>query len=172
MSILMSFLYIQRSIHYSRWVLLIFSTLICFALSSKRVILRLLLRFFRRHGYNQKHIILAGASAMGQRYVRELQKDISLGYQVNGCIASRKSDDLSVPYLGGFDVFGHLLESYHPDEVICALEFGEFGLLPQIIESCEKTGTKLRIIPFYAEYMHSSRQINDFNGIPLMNIRG
>ena len=168
---LLSFLFVQRSIDYSRLTLAIFFLLTCAVLSFKRIFLCLMLRYFRRRGYNQKHIILVGAGPMCHRYLRELQKDSSLGYQVIGYVSSRKADDLDVCYLGTFDVLEGLLEKHRPDEVISAIEMEDFGRTPQIIEVCEKTGTKLSIIPFYAEYIHSARQFDEFNGIPLVNIR-
>lgn len=171
MTALLSFLFVQRSIDFSRWTLAIFFLLSCSALSLKRIAMRWLLRFFRRRGYNQKHVILVGADAMGHRYLQELQKDSSLGYRVIGYVSPQKKTDLSVPYLGGFDKLENLLEKHRPDEVISAIEMEDFHRTPQIIEACEKTGTKLSIIPFYAQYIHSARQFDEFNGIPLMNIR-
>lgn len=171
MVILLSLLFVQRSINFSRWTLAVFFLLSGGILSSKRIAMRWLLRFFRRRGYNQKHVILVGADTMGHRYLQELQKDSSLGYRVIGYISSQKKSDLDVPYLGGFDRLEKMLERHHPDEVISAIEMEDFHRTPQIIEACEKTGTKLSIIPFYAQYIHSARQFDEFNGIPLMNIR-
>ena len=171
MTALLSLLFVQKSLNFSRWVLTGFFLLTCTVLSLKRFALRWLLRYFRRKGYNQKHIILVGAGPMGHRYLQELQKDSSLGYRVVGYISDRKADDLDARYLGKFSSLEKLLEKHRPDEVISAIEMEDFGKTPQIIEACEKTGTKLSIIPFYAEYIHSARQFDEFSGIPLMNIR-
>ncbi|MDE7260692.1 MAG: exopolysaccharide biosynthesis polyprenyl glycosylphosphotransferase, partial [Oscillospiraceae bacterium] len=43
--------------------------------------------------------------------------------------------------------------------------------LPQIISACELNGTKLSIIPFYAQYISSNPNFDNLDGIPLMNIR-
>ncbi|MBE6962105.1 MAG: undecaprenyl-phosphate glucose phosphotransferase [Ruminococcaceae bacterium] len=171
MAALLSFLFVQKSVNYSRWTLAVFFLLSCTVLSLKRIVLRVLLRFLRRKGYNLKHVLLVGADAMGRRYLQEIKKDSSLGYQVIGYVASRETSDLNIPYLGGFDHLEQLLEAHRPDEVISAIELEDFHRTPQIIEACEKTGTKLSIIPFYAQYIHSARQFDEFNGIPLMNIR-
>ncbi|MBE6962941.1 MAG: undecaprenyl-phosphate glucose phosphotransferase [Ruminococcaceae bacterium] len=171
MAVLLSFLFVQKNINFSRWTLAIFFLLSCVILSAKRIAMRLLLRFFRRRGYNQKRVLLIGADAMGHRYLQELKKDSSLGYQVVGYIASKKKSDLDVPYLGNFGKLVKMLEKHRPDEVISAIEIEDFHRTPQIIEACEKAGVKLSIIPFYAEYIHSARQFDEFNGIPLMNIR-
>ena len=103
MIVLLSLLFVQRNINFSRWTLAAFFLLSCTLLSVKRIAMRWLLRFFRRKGYNQKHVILVGADDMGHRYLQELQKDSSLGYQVQGYVSSRQEPDLDVPYLGDFD---------------------------------------------------------------------
>jgi exopolysaccharide biosynthesis polyprenyl glycosylphosphotransferase len=43
--------------------------------------------------------------------------------------------------------------------------------MPQVIQACEKTGCKLSLIPFYADYMPSHPQIDSLNGLPLINLR-
>ena len=64
-----------------------------------------------------------------------------------------------------------MLEKYHPDEVVSAVELEDYCRTPQIISACEKSGTKLSIIPIYAEYMSAHPQFDNLKGIPLMNIR-
>lgn len=168
---LLSILFVQKDIHFSRWTLAVFFLLSCVALTLKRIVMRLLLQNLRRKGYNLKHVILIGSDDMGHRYLDEIRKDPSLGFRVIGYISSHEEHDLDAPYLGNFDALEALLDQHKPDEVISAIEMQDFHRTPQIIEACEKTGTKLSIIPFYAQYIHSARQFDEFNGIPLMNIR-
>ena len=122
MAALLSFLFVQKSVNYSRWTLAVFFLLSCTVLSLKRIVLRVLLRFLRRKGYNLKHVLLVGADAMSRRYLQEIKKDSSLGYQVIGYVASRETSDLNIPYLGGFDHLEQLLEAHRPDEVISAMK--------------------------------------------------
>ncbi len=77
----------------------------------------------------------------------------------------------SLTYLGNFDNLEAMLEKYHPDEVVSAVELEDYCRTPQIISACEKSGTKLSIIPIYAEYMSAHPQFDNLKGIPLMNIR-
>ena len=43
--------------------------------------------------------------------------------------------------------------------------------MPQVIQACEASGTKLSMIPFYAQYMPSHPQIDSLNGLPMINLR-
>ena len=39
------------------------------------------------------------------------------------------------------------------------------------MQICEKAGTKLSLIPFYAQYMPAHPQIDSLNGLPMINLR-
>ena len=90
---------------------------------------------------------------------------------MDGYVAKNPSPDLPLPYFGGYEALEKELERIQPDEVVSAIEMEDYGLMPHIIEQCEKAGIKLAIIPFYAEYMPARPQFDDINGIPMLNIR-
>ena len=41
----------------------------------------------------------------------------------------------------------------------------------KVINICEKTGTKISLVPFYAKYMPSNPQVDNINGLPMINLR-
>lgn len=170
--LLLSWLFLEHKVHYSRWTLAIFFLLSVGALSLKRIVLRKILRRFRQKGYNQKHVLLLGEGPMARHYLREILTDRELGYQALGYVASGTSEiGEALPRLGTYEELEQVLEQHRPDEVVSAIEMADYRRTPQIIAACEKTGVKLSIIPFYAEYMPSNPQFDDLNGIPLLNIR-
>lgn len=172
MALLLSLLFVQHDMHYSRWTLALFYLLSVGGLSLKRVVLRRLLRRFRQQGYNQKHVMVLGSGRMAREYLAAIGRERELGYLPVGYVAEAPAVDLlELEYLGGFDQLEALLDEYRPDEVVSAIDMVDYQRTPKIIAACEKTGTKLAIIPFYAEYMPSNPQFDDLNGIPLMNIR-
>ncbi len=171
MAALLSVLFVQHDVHYSRWTLAIFFLLSMGALSLKRVILRKGLRHLRQRGYNQKHVLLLGCGHMARAYWKAVQDEKDLGYQLVGYVAGREESGLELPRLGDFEDLERVLEQLHPDEVVSAIEMEDYRRTPNIIAACEKAGTKLGIIPFYAEYMPSNPHFDELGGIPLMNIR-
>lgn len=172
MAALLSFLFIQHYIDFSRLTLVIWFFLSTGLLSVKRIALRKLLRRFRREGYNQKHVLLIGGGEMAQAYLDVVQKDRALGYAVIGCVSARPEKGLDgLKQLGGYEKLERLLDKKRPDEAVCAIASEDYGRMPEIIAACEKTGTKLSIIPFYAKYMSSNPQFDELEGIPLLNFR-
>ena len=171
LAFLLSWLFLRHWDHYSRETIAISFIFSIGTLSAKRYILRRTLRYFRQKGYNLKHVVVIGSSAMAHRLANEMRDDRELGYHVVGYVASREDRSWSETWLGGFDAMESVLDKYRPDEVVSAIDTEDFERTPAIIAACEKTGCKLAIIPFYAEYMASRPNFDDINGIPLLNLR-
>ncbi len=172
MAVLLSILFVQRYIDFSRLTLGIWCLLSTGLLSGKRVILRGVLRYFRQQGYNQKHVMVLGSGEMARAYLETIHTQRELGYHATGYVASQQMvDPPGAKRLGGFDKLEQLLNKHRPDEVVCAISVEDYGRMPEIIAACEKTGTKLSIIPFYAKYMPSNPQFDELEGIPLLNLR-
>lgn len=171
LALLLSLLYLRHWDHYSRETIGIAFLLATGVISAKRYLLRRTLRYYRQKGFNLKHIILIGSSGEARRIAAEFRSEQELGYRLAGYVASQKQEDWDELWLGGYEELEAILEKYAPDEVISAIDTGDFARTPAIIEACEKTGCRLAIVPFYAEYMASRPNFEDLNGIPLLNIR-
>lgn len=171
MAFLLSFLFVQHYVYFSRWTLAIYFLLSTGALSCKRCLLRSILRRFRQKGYNQKHVLILGSGQMARTYWEKICFERELGYHPLGYVSEKEVKTWNLTYLGGFSDLEQLLERYQPDEVVSAIRPEEHQWTPQIIAACEKAGAKLSIIPFYAQYMSSNPCFDDLDGIPLLNIR-
>lgn len=167
---LTSVLFVFRLEHMSRWTLVFFFLVSSFLLLSKRAVMRILLRRYRRMGYNQKHVVLVGDGPMAETYLKRVMTDRNLGFQVDGYV----SDSLTwkdLANLGRYDQLEQVLDALVPDEVVVAVRAADEAWLPRIIAACEKTGTKASIIPFYAAYIPSNPQVDNIDGLPMINLR-
>jgi len=162
--------FIIKMTDFSRGTLVVFFIVENFFLGSKRVIVRLTLRAIRRHGYNQKYVLIVGSGEMAQLCEEELNSAPELGYKVIGYI-SKNPDRLNARCLGGVELTESIIEEYMPDEVIAALEADEYYVLPAVISACENCGVRFSLIPCYAKYMPVRPQVDSLNGIPILNLR-
>lgn len=170
--LMIALLFIQRNFHYSRWVFALYFVISIGALSAKRLVLRKTLRHFRERGYNRKHVLIIGNGTMAKKYIEAISKERELGYHAIGYVTSVRGSNLAgLRYLGNFDELDKILAQTKPDEVVCAIELEDYGKMTQIISAVEKSGTKMSMIPFYAEYMPSNPQFDELGGVPLLNIR-
>ena len=132
--------------------------------------MRLLLRRYRRMGYNQKHVVLVGDGPMARTYLKRVNVDRNLGYQVDGYVCDGGAWS-ALPCLGRYDQLEAVLDARVPDEVVVAVSAADECWLPKIISACEKTGTKASVIPFYAAYIPSNPQVDNVDGLPMINLR-
>lgn len=163
--------FVVRNIDISRWLLVFFFVISTLSIAFKRWLLRRILRHYRGLGYNQKHVLIVGSGKAAERYYATIRRDPTLGLMPDGYIAQEQHPLGDLRRLGGFDQLDRVLARGGFDEVVAALGKEESAYISQVIEACEKHGTKVSVIPFYADYMSSHPYIDEVGGIPLMNIR-
>ena len=74
-------------------------------------------------------------------------------------------------YLGKYEDLLETIESKKPDEVIMAADDENASLVSDIVEKCDKTGVRLIVIPQMFNLFSHSSKIDDWNGLPLINVR-
>ncbi|WP_252229335.1 undecaprenyl-phosphate glucose phosphotransferase [Clostridium sp. ZBS15] len=168
-AISLSLLYIFRLVDISRLVIFIFYFINIFLITSKRFILRKTLSKMRSNGMNLKHVIIIGAGEIAKEYLKVIKNNKSFGYNYAGYVAN--SSNFEGTKLGNFNDFFEVLNKYNVDEVICALNIEDLKYLEQIVSACEKSGTKISIIPFCYKYIPSKPYIDQIGSIPLINLR-
>ena len=168
--ILITALFVFRLTEMSRWLLVFFSMWAYSLLLLKRIVLRKSLQYYRRQGFNQKYVLVVGDGAMAKKYVDTVRRDRNLGFTVVGYVADRAAWR-DVKRLGGYGDLEQLLEHTAPDEVVVAMPAEDYRLTGRVITVCEKTGTKLSLIPGYAPYLPSNPQVDNVDGLPMINLR-
>ena len=168
--ILQMVFFLLKDVHFSRLALAAFFLLSNGGLAVKRIILRKFLHRVRRKGYNQKRVLVIGGGPTARQYIQEIRRNPELGYTILGVVSQLGSPG-DAAYLGPFPQLSALLERWRPDEVVAGLDIQEYQEMPRIIQACENSGTKLSLIPFYAEYMPAHPQFDSLNGLPMINLR-
>ena len=168
-AILLSLLFILKLVNISRWVIVIFYFVNITLIISKRFALRKTLSKFRSKGLNLKHVIIVGGGEVANDYLEVIKANKSYGYNYSGYVADRS--DFKGEKLGNYDDLLNVLTKYKPDEVVCALDISDSKFLENVVSDCEKSGTKISIIPFCYKYIPSQPYIDQIGDIPLINIR-
>lgn len=172
MALGLSLLFVLRSIDFSRWTMALFFALSVSLLSVKRILGRKIMRELRARGYNQKHVVILGNGPVAKNYLQVIRAEKQLGYHAAGYVACTPAEGQDgLRYFGTYDQLEAILDEQRPDEVVCAVEPEDYKYTPALIAACEKTGTKIAIVPFYSSYMTATPQFDDIGGIPLLNIR-
>jgi Undecaprenyl-phosphate glucose phosphotransferase len=173
--IILSFLF--KEVNISRLVILLFGAINTCLMVLIRVILRKTLRSMRARGYNIKRMLIIGYNDLSKDFVQKILSNRNLGYYIAGFLSDKfdgyDSPDYRnpIPYRGRFDDLEKVLAGDLIDEVVAALEYDQYDRLSGIIETCEKSGTKVSVIPFYTKYLPARPHIDEVEGLPVINIR-
>ncbi len=156
-------LYLFRLQEFSRGVLGVYYVTVVAAMVGKRLAMRYTLRYIRAKGYNLKHNLVVGGGHLARRYAETVAEDKSLGVHLAGIIPP-KGDDWA-------QWLEAQLHGDGIDEVILALEPEELGVTVQVIQLCEKSGTKVSVVPFYNDFIPTRANIDNIGSIKLIQLR-
>ena len=157
-----SALFLFRLQDFSRGVLGVYFLSSSAALIGKRKILRFLLRCMRARGYNLKHMLVVGGGKLAERYVQNVKAEPSLGIHVEQCL---------IPSEGMLEKLESRLHGAGIDEVILALAPDELGVTADVIQVCEKCGTKISVVPFYNDVIPTRPTIDTVGNLKLIQLR-
>lgn len=173
--VVLSFLF--KEVNISRLVILIFGGINTLLMIMSRILLRKTLRAMRTKGYNIKRMLIVGYNDLAIQFVKKITSNKNLGYEVVGFLsdkAAKSKEEGKAPapgFLGSFGELECVMADNSVDEVVVSLEYDQYPLLPDIIEACEKAGTKVSVIPFYTKYLPAKPYIDEIEGLPVINIR-
>lgn len=144
-----------------------------FILSSiERLLIRMILRIFRKKGYNSKFVIIIGINPLTRDFLTRINATPSWGYKILGYFEGEPSQHLkSLPYLGNFDSCFNYIAKKSIDEIVISLDSNSEYLIPMIISACEKEGKQVKIIPSLYQYFPSVPKIEDILGLPMIQTR-
>ncbi len=169
----LSILFVQKEMDYSRWLLIIFSVVYIVIMSVERWFIRTALRWLRSKGFNLKHILVIGANDIGFEFAKKVKTNPQLGYNIIGFVDSYRKGKVLKDYfvIGKVKEFEKVITNNAIDEVIIALQLKDYDQVAEIIFLCEKNGVKAQIIPAYKEFLPAKPYIDSLDEIPLINIR-
>ena len=167
-------LYLVNQPNYSREMFFIFWCANIVMITGYRNVLRMLLRFFRKKGYNLKYVLLIGYSKSAESYINKIRLNPQWGYVVRGILddhMERGTMYKGIKVLGPIDNLSVILPQNKLDEIAITLSLSEYGRLEEIVGQCEKSGVHTKFIPDYAGIIPNKPYTEDIQGLPVINIR-
>ena len=172
--IFMVILYLINQPDFSRQMIFIFWG-VCICLETiVRNMMRALMMFWWKRGYNIKYVLLVGYSGSAQSYINKLLLNPQWGYVVRGILddnTERGTEYKGIKVLGTIDNLPLILPENKLDEIAITLPLGQYGRLKEIVGLCEKSGVHTKFIPDYAGIIPDRPYTEDIQGLPVINIR-
>ena len=159
-----------------------FSRILLIASSVLNIFVELLFRYFvrfiisnlRKRGFNQKHILLIGYSDACFKFIDRVKRNPGLGYNIYGIVDDnhkKGTDYRNVQVIGNIQDLKSILEKNTFDEVEITLALNEYNKLRNVVFISEKAGVHTKFIPDYGTIIPTSPVTDDFDGLPIINIR-
>lgn len=167
-------LYVIRQRNFSIFMIGIFFVVDIIFLSISREVLRRILRYFRKKGYNIKYILLVGYSRAGEEYINRIMSNPQWGYYIRGILDDRIPRGTlykGIKVLGTIGNLEYILPENKLDEIAITLSLADYGRLEEIVDLCEKSGVHTKFIPDYNSLIPSRPYTEDLMGLPVINIR-
>ncbi|HOO29037.1 MAG TPA: undecaprenyl-phosphate glucose phosphotransferase, partial [Lachnospiraceae bacterium] len=123
-------LYVINQPHFSREMIFVFGAFNIFAETFVRNVIRYMLRFIRRRGYNLKYVLLVGYSKSAESYINKIRLNPQWGYVVRGILddhVERGTLYKGVKVLGRIDNLFVILPENKLDEIAITLSLAEYG---------------------------------------------
>lgn len=166
--------FVDEMQHFSRRMLTLFAVINTLSTLLMRAFIRRLLHFFRKKGYNLKHILLVGYSRAAEEYIKRINANPQWGYVVRGIL-----DDMvpsgtvykGVKVVGRIENLLYILPQNKLDEIAITLSLKDYDNLEHIVDLCEKSGVHTKFIPDYNSLFPSRPYTEDLMGLPVINIR-
>ncbi len=173
--ILLSLTFFVREFEFSRLVVLHFWLFNLLALGFSRMAFREGLRFFRRRGFNQRHVLIVGAGKLGQKVVHCLHKHPELGLQVRGYL-SRRPQKLGQVFEGApvIGTYADLKDTLGKgtDIVFVCLPPDVEGQAEKILLYLATTMVEVKVVPSIYEFITLRAEAEMFEGLPVITLQG
>ena len=172
--LLIVILYMIEEGHVSRTMLFGFYVINIILTTLFRSLVRYFLHFFRKKGYNLKHMLLIGYSRAAEEYISRIAVNPQWGYVICGILDDHVPAGTlykGVKVLGRIDNIYEILPENKLDEIAITLSLKDYDRLEEMVATCEKSGVHTKFIPDYNSLVPSQPYTEDLMGLPVINIR-
>ena len=137
-----------------------------------RVFVRMLLKFYRRKGYNFKRVVIVGAGKNGMELYRAMRDDISSGFNILGFFDDNLAlKDILPSYLGTTDKVEEFAIAKDIDEIYCTLPGTNDEKILRMLNFAEKQMIRFYIVPEFYRNVKKSMVMEFLESVPLLTIR-
>lgn len=165
--------YLFSEYKYSRAVMLYFGIIGGVMLITLRLTIRNTLREIRRRGYNLRHVLVVGEGPAIETLIHRIDRFPELGLRVSGVIThedSKQTQIKSKAVVGHFGQISEIIQRTRPDQVLLALPRHQYSDLDRILALLKDETIDLQLVPDIHEYVTLGCEIEDFDGLPIVNI--
>jgi len=155
----------------SRYFMMIFFVALFFTVCAWRLIYRVLLKRYRKMGFNYTNVVILGMGQNALSLYQEMTGDKSYGYIVLGFFDDRAPQPVTQhTYLGTLEEALQYIEENTVDEVFCAYTDSKRRIIRDIITYCENNCVRFFMVPKMREYVPKQYKLSSLGAIPVLSL--
>ncbi|MDR1813651.1 MAG: undecaprenyl-phosphate glucose phosphotransferase [Tannerella sp.] len=137
-----------------------------------RVLVRVIVKAYRRKGYNAKNIIIIGAGKNGMELYNVIKNDLSYGFNVLGFFDDNTVlKDVLPNYLGTISQIEEFVKQNDIDEIYCTLPGANSEKISYLLNFAEKEMIRFFIVPDFYRDIKKSMALDMMESVPVLTIR-
>lgn len=136
------------------------------------IVFRLLLKLYRRKGYNYRQVILIGTGSNALRTYESLSSS-DFGYKVKGFFSDIVSEQGAFPakYLGKLSDIEEYATKNNIDDIFCTVQAGQEELISELVLFSEKNMIRFHIVPEFDKFFRRKYSLQFIETTPVLSLR-
>jgi Undecaprenyl-phosphate glucose phosphotransferase len=165
--------YMFEHYKYSRLVMIYFTVIAGAAMIACHFAVRVSLRRLRAHGFNLKHVLIAGDGPTAEILIARMGQYPELGLRVSGVVTHEDCSADAVhtkPVIGHFRDIVPIIRSHRVDEVLIALPYWQQPETDRLLTLLKDETVGICLIPDVQSHVTLGCETADFGGLPLIRL--
>jgi exopolysaccharide biosynthesis polyprenyl glycosylphosphotransferase len=156
---------------FSRWLFFLFIFFDLILLISWRLIARLAWKLIPSPA-KERRVLIVGAGEVGQRVGKMIGEYAWTGLHLQGYLDDDPSkSEPTISVLGKIKEAKYVVQNLNIDDVIIALPRRAYGEVNKLVYDLHALPVNLRVVPDYFSLTVYRATVDDFGGIPMVNLR-
>jgi len=172
---LIALAFFLRKYDFSRLVLIFFTSINIIALSIERTVIRAIFKYMRKKGYNLRHALIVGCGGPAKELLQRFKKHPEIGINVKGLVCTDRMDESceieGVGVAGFYKDIKTLLKAHGIDKVFIALSWDEHEKVVDTLKYIGDETVDIMVVPDIYEFVTLRGGIEEFDGLPIVNLR-
>lgn len=175
MLIFIAVTFFAKQYEFSRLVFVLFTVINIGALSLGRFAFRKALRSLRRRGFNLRYAVIVGTGEPARRLIENIENHPEVGIKVEGLVSPEEGQAgrqvCGVRVVGSTGDLRELLGLMRIDMVFIALGWDQHSKVAEAVKHIGDEAVDIKVIPDMVEFMTLRGGVEEFEGIPILNLR-
>lgn len=169
------FVFLLKFRFINRRFFVLFAVLSFVLISTEKILIYYLIQYIRRHGRNQKHLLIVGTGRRAADFIHRIKMHPEWGLTILGAVDDEPGRGVEhvegVKIIGSLQDIPELLHGYAIDEVAFVVPRLRLHYLEKAIRQCEIEGVEVTIAVDLFDMKIAKAYQTDLDGMPLLTFK-